>query len=251
MHQAVEAYLRRFGYLIGSTTSGLSAAVAAFRSVFGLPPGEDVDESVLRAMAWPRCGLPDHRLVTAESRWRKRTLTYHVAGYVPGLSRQDQEDLIALAWRDWIAVADLTASRAANAASADIVIGTGRGPGQGFDGPAGTLAWAQLPKGDDRQLMMRFDVDELWVRSGSDRGILFRNVACHEIGHLLGLDHSSVRTALMAPYYAPGVAAPQANDDVVQIRALYGPPQTPTAPAGRRLVLDFDGPIPTFTVRRE
>ncbi len=79
---------------------------------------------------------------------------------------------------------------------------------------------------------MRFDLDERWVIGNPQGGILMRNVACHEFGHLLGLEHSTRQTALMAPYYAPSIVKPQASDDVPRIQALYGaapvPPPVPT-----------------------
>lgn len=249
--EQAEKYLRFFGYL-SQGTAGIAEAVAAFRRTFGLPHGDEVDDQVLRAMQAPRCGMPDHRMATEESRWRKKSLTYHVASYVNGLSRADQDDLIELAWRDWMAAADISVTRAVAPGAADIVISTGRGQATGFDGAQGTLAWAQLPQGDDRPLLMRFDLDETWIKDPRDRGIIFKAVAAHEFGHCLGLDHSQARGALMAPYYNAAIASPQANDDVPRIQALYGPPAAPPSPppseGQAEIVLRFEKgkPLPDF-----
>ena len=63
-------------------------------------------------------------------------------------------------------------------------------------------------------------------------------VALHEIGHNLGLEHSNVKRSIMYPYLLDGNDALE-TDDIAGIQALYGRPQTypdqtttPTYPNG-------------------
>lgn len=182
----------------------------------------------------PRCGLPDYAVSDGPmaSKWGLNELTYFIETYVSGLSKTDQDQIIANAFGSWGAVANLKFTRVNTSGKANFVISTGRGRGQGFDGPGNTLAWAYLPSGNNfrGQLLSRFDLDETWINDRSKRGILMENVACHEFGHLLGLDHSRVSSALMAPYYNPNIPKPVDNDDVRRIVALYGRPATPAPP---------------------
>lgn len=260
---AAYRYLRHYGHLAGAVLSGAAApstAVAEFARALidvqagaGLTPTGRLDEPTAAVLARPRCGCPD-RLRLADTRWRKRSLTYCVTDYVAGLSASDQDELIRRAWQSWADVADVSVTPTRDL-RADVLISTGRGPAQGFDGPAGTLAWAYLPDGRDGQLQMRFDLDERWVRADPDAGILFLNVSAHEFGHLLGLAHSQRPGALMAPIYAPSVSRPQADDDVPRIQALYGPPpgRAPEPAPRRGLTIEIAGAItgvsiPGFTV---
>ena len=50
-------------------------------------------------------------------------------------------------------------------------------------------------------------------------------VALHEIGHNLGLEHSNERKSIMYPYLLDGNDALD-TDDIAGIQALYGRPQT-------------------------
>lgn len=240
-----------YGYLRGNHGSlaisptmmetSVSKAIADFQSTAGLSPTGGLDEATEKKMAQPRCGCLDVQRSVAEwSRWRKNSLTYKITDYVGGLSKGDVDDLVRLAWADWMAVADLKIAPTFN--TPDIIISTGSGRADGFDGPSGTLAYAYLPNGDDGQLLCRFDLGETWRKDNPSGGILFRNVACHEFGHLLGLEHSRNSAALMAPYYTPGIIGPQQADDIPRIQALYGKATTPP-------VVPPQFPVPAGAIR--
>ncbi len=77
---------------------------------------------------------------------------------------------------------------------------------------------------------MKFDVDEAWTLLPGQRGTMLVNVATHEFGHLMGLSHSRLQTALMAPYYNAAIAVPQSQDDITRFQARYGVRQGPVTP---------------------
>jgi hypothetical protein len=62
-----------------------------------------------------------------------------------------------------------------------------------------------------------FDSDEINFWSPNS----FLAVATHEIGHSIGLDHTSVSGQLMDPFYDPAIATPQ-SDDIAGARRIYG-----------------------------
>jgi predicted Zn-dependent protease len=256
-------YLSFFGYiglhlLKNLTVEDLRTAAKAFQRWFGLKPDGIVGAKTVRAMQEPRCGCPDildkdkeehaeylqmQELVAEKKiKWSKTRLTYAIDGHLTGLSKALQAEMISAAFNSWTSLIDLEIHRCSirKVKDADIVIGVGSGKTHRFDGRGGTLAWAYLPH-NDKQLRMRFDLAETWVKAPFERGIHLQTVAAHEIGHLLGLKHSKAKGALMAPYYNPFVGKPQVKDDISRIQSLYGAsglPESLTSPPDRVVELN-------------
>ena len=74
---------------------------------------------------------------------------------------------------------------------------------------------------DPQDGRVHFDEDETFSGSTA-QGTSLLWVAVHEFGHALGLDHSNVQSAIMYPFYTPGMAANLHQDDINGIRAIYG-----------------------------
>jgi hypothetical protein len=120
----------------------------------------------------------------------------------------------------------LNFTEVALASDADIRIGFfsgDHGDNVAFDGP--TLAHGFAPP-DGR---LHFDAAEEWVagsdvtKASSAAAVDLESVAVHEIGHLLGLGHTSVEDATMFPSIAFRTRkVVLASDDVNGIQSLYG-----------------------------
>ena len=102
------------------------------------------------------------------------------------------------------------------------------GDGFPFDGPSGVLAHAfypSIPPAPVTPIMgdAHFDDAETWTVAVPPAGGTFDlvTVAAHEFGHSLGLGHSAVTGALMAPFYG-GPQRTLHNDDIAGIQSLYG-----------------------------
>lgn len=84
---------------------------------------------------------------------------------------------------------------------------------------------------------VHFDAEETWLLHNEDesRGTSLLAVAVHELGHSLGLSHSSVEGAVMYPWY--GGYDPEGDlpeDDKLGIQAIYGYWADRTDPTGDR-----------------
>ncbi|GLT97123.1 hypothetical protein SLE2022_147050 [Rubroshorea leprosula] len=66
-----------------------------------------------------------------------------------------------------------------------------------------------------------FDADENWVVGVVPKLFDLETVALHELGHILGLGHSSNGDAIMFPNIGPGMIKGLSPDDIKGIRVLY------------------------------
>ncbi|XP_061217316.1 matrix metalloproteinase-9 isoform X2 [Neopsephotus bourkii] len=89
-----------------------------------------------------------------------------------------------------------------------------------------------------------YDTDKKWGFC-PDRGYSIFLVAAHEFGHSLGLDHSSVREALMYPMYSYVQDFQLDPDDVRGIQYLYGHGSGPEPTAPVPAPTEEPQPLPT------
>ena len=142
---------------------------------------------------------------------------------------------IQAAFSAWSAVANLTFVQVADdgaafntaTTSGDIRLG-----GHTFDGAFGVLAHGFFPpnNGSTAAGDIHFDNAENWVIGFPGPGIDIFQVAAHELGHALGLDHTAVPNSLMNPAYSEAFTGPQA-DDIAGMRFIYGPALAVPEPA--------------------
>ncbi|KAL6114917.1 mmp11 [Pungitius sinensis] len=204
--------------------------------------------------AWnrPRCGVPDYptreevqhrgrhrqrRFVLYGGRLEKTDLTYRIVRFPWQIGEEKVRRVFQEALKIWSDVTPLTFTEV-QGPKADIRIDFTRywhGDNLPFDGPGGILAHAFFPK-THRQGDIHFDYDEAWTL-GNHMGTDLLQVAAHEFGHVLGLQHSRVPGAVMSAYYSFSYPLRLSDDDKRGIQYLYGarprvppPPPPPTPP---------------------
>lgn len=229
-------YLDSYGYI--DTLSKLkvedvAAGVLKFQEITGfLKPDAKPLALTQRAMELPRCGCADvQRVGGTINKWGLKEITYGFASYLPQLSVADQKNLwdseITKAWED---ECGLVMKPAASGERPNVLIDAGNRVREELGRAGGVLAWCELPSGTDfrGQVLMKFDTAEAWKIDRSRVGILYTAVACHELGHGIGLDHGG--QGLMQPFYSEGIATPQQGYDVNEAVKRYGKPSVVTPP---------------------
>ncbi|XP_054448576.1 neutrophil collagenase [Pteronotus mesoamericanus] len=193
------------------------------------------NEETLEMMQKPRCGVPDSKgfmLTPGSPKWEHNNLTYRIINNPQQLSKADVEAAIKKAFQVWSDASPLGFTVSEGKADIDIAfVQRVHGDNSPFDGPNGILAHAFQP-GQGIGGDVHFDIEETWTSTSENYNLFL--VAAHEIGHSLGLSHSSDPGALMYPNYAFSEPStyllPQ--DDINGIQAIYGPSDNPIQPTG-------------------
>lgn len=126
---------------------------------------------------------------------------------------------ITSAFAEWEDVANVRFKLVPDSSVVDIRIGWAN-----IDGEGGVLGDTTVPSsGPLDSVIVRLDRDENWFTGGNSPSSQtdFLYVATHELGHAIGIGHTTITSALMSEFYNSDVSGPQA-DDIAAAEAIYG-----------------------------
>ncbi|KAM1544448.1 hypothetical protein ACFX10_044905 [Malus domestica] len=194
--QYLKKYLEKFGYLNGHSDS------------------DDFDDILESAIKTYQVNYHLKATGTLDAK------TYHLTYAFDQSTPTEARDAVARAFATWAGNTHFSFSQSQNYKNADLTISFGKGDhgdGNPFDGRGGIRAHA-FPPTNGR---FHYDADEAWAVGAVADAYDLETVALHEIGHLLGLQHSSVEGAVMSPGVRSGFTQSLHADDIQGIKALY------------------------------
>lgn len=149
-------------------------------------------------------GVPD------DVTFRTNEIRYHILE-LPTWNGGKPLDLLWKAWNSWSKVCGVIASQTSLERDANVIVRL-----DNIDGPSNVLADAHVGPPERVRLTLRFDRAESWTDAK------FEGTACHEIGHLLGLQHTGTPGQLMASTLGTTVT-PQ-SEDATRAQEKWGQP---------------------------
>jgi hypothetical protein len=265
--ETIKGFLTRFGYLghpkpraaapadrrstdlLDETTS---IALVKYQAIHGLPLSGVFDEGTREMMSRARCGFPDVDPASGVAfsitcTWNRDTLTYAFDAGTNDVAGDDEREAVRRAFATWSASVQISFREVGTGDSPDIRIAWTQANCGDANMGGGVLAHADYPPGcgyygNALPRPLHFDDQEhTWCIGAVANQYDIETIALHEIGHLLGLAHSSVAGAVMFPT----VSANSTNrvlvaDDLEGIRRLY-PIQGPVFVRHSGRCLDIEG----------
>ncbi|XP_031502918.1 metalloendoproteinase 1-MMP-like [Nymphaea colorata] len=243
----IKRYLHQFGYFpagsIGFSDhydANLQASLRLYQTRLGLPVTGTLNRPTLSQMITPRCGVHDGQDFSGVARryvyfpgrptWQpgRKQLSYwiYTDTFPEYLEAAVIRQVFERAFAKWAAAIPMNFTATDLEEAADIRIGfySGEhGDREPFDGVLGVLGHAFAPENG----RLHLDSAETWAvdleADGSKVAVHLESVVVHEIGHLLGLGHSSVKEAVMYPSLRPRTRKTDLSvDDVKGVQSLYG-----------------------------
>jgi hypothetical protein len=234
--QPVQEFLQRFGYLRAGSyrarqlDDATSQALTRYQQFHRLTATGILDDPTRAQMTTHRCGMPDVapfgvRFSTRCS-WPNPSLTFAFEDGTADTAGEFQA--VRKAFATWAAAAPLTFTEVAGTQHPDVVIDWRPANDPDHSMVGGVLAHADFPPAcgiitDSLPKPLHFDDSEhQWVVGSVVNGFDIETVALHEIGHILGLQHSNVAGSVMFPTVSSNSTKRALTaDDLGGVRELY------------------------------
>jgi hypothetical protein len=238
--RAVQAFLTRFGYLrerdyaAGALDERTRSALATYQERHAVPVSGEFDESTAEAMTTARCGLADLDsgvAFSARCNWSTRELTYAFDTGTADVDGDAEFGVIRAALLSWTAATQVVFTEVGTDQNPDIQIGWRPAEDPDLSMVGGVLAHADFPPGcgvisDSGPRPVHFDDSEhVWSIGAVSEAYDIETVALHELGHVLGLQHSTTNGAVMFPSVSSNFTLRVLQpDDLAGAAALYPQP---------------------------
>lgn len=231
----VNNYLTEYGYKEKSEETNLedlSQYITIFQEFHKLTVDGQMNNETLSLMKTPRCGNKDlEDFQVSKIKWNTTTIKWHYY-----LARPNVISLAKQAFNFWERYSGLTFEHSRN--DYNILISDKR-PKHNLNYNSnipcselykGILAHAYLPYLYENMTEIHMNSDVTWYYKNDTNvppgEISFLYVLIHEIGHSLGISHSTDNRAIMFSSYNLKNGIDLSNDDKLAIQSLYGLPST-------------------------